>query len=115
MTRRRFSKRYERYGMSEAHLALIRQLPSCISGGMPCQAHHLMIASERGVGLRARDMWAVPLTNDEHRQLHNRGSKFHDQWFQERGLSDPRKIASLLWDNTGDLDKMRAVIEVNRP
>lgn len=101
--------------MSEEHLALIRKLPSIVSGGRPCQAHHLMISAERGVSLRARDMWAVPLTSQEHRELHKRGSKFHKEWFHERGIENIEQIARMLWDARGKFDEMLMIIQEHRP
>jgi len=103
-----------REGNSKAHLALIRQLPSCISGRKPCDPHHLRISSERGVGRKSTDRWAVPLTRDEHDEVHKVGSRKEFAWFQDRGI-DCYGLASALWTNTGDLERMDKIIEGNRP
>lgn len=98
-----------RPGMSEEHLALIRQLPSCISGTGPCEAHHLKSGpakDERGQGQKATDRWAVPLTVMEHSELERIGSRLEEAWFRERGVGDVVELAAALWTNTGDLNRM---------
>jgi hypothetical protein len=105
--------RDERPGMSEAYLASIRRLPSCVSGMTPCQAHHLQIKEERGVGMRARDKWAVPLTFAEHHNLHRLGSRLEAQWFKARGVEDVQELARALWSNKHSEDTMRRVLEAH--
>lgn len=95
---------------SKAHLKLVRQLPSCLSGRPgPSDPHHLRISEERGVGLKAGDNWAVPLTRREHIACHKVGSKMEELWFFERGI-DCRELAKELWKNTGDLDAMTKIV-----
>jgi hypothetical protein len=96
--------------MSAKHLAMIRLLPSCISGRKPCQAHHLQVSTERGVGMRATDKWAVPLTPDEHFDLHTLGSRLEREWFGNRGVDDPYAMALALWEGTGDHERMCRII-----
>jgi hypothetical protein len=99
--------------MSPAHLALIRQLPSCLSGkGPPCDPHHLRVPSERGVGLKATDRWAVPLTRVEHEECHTVGSRKEELWFIARGC-DVYSLANGLWQQTGDLERMLRVLEAH--
>lgn len=95
--------------MDKHHLANIRLLPSCISGQTPCEPHHLRIGSERGVGLKATDRWAIPLTHEEHMQAHMVGSKLEEEWFAERGVAC-YTLARRLWDRRGDLEAMRRVL-----
>lgn len=76
----------------------------------PCDAHHLQVKSERGMGKRASDKWAVPLTRDEHMELHTIGSKRELEWFQSKGLSDPYGLAEGLWALTGNLYEMDRLI-----
>jgi hypothetical protein len=108
--RKKPSAQERREGNSEAHLALIRRLPSCVSGvAGPCDPHHLRSAAalaERGVGMRATDRWAVPLTRAEHDELHRISSRLEEAWFRERGIDDVVELAAALWTNTGDLQRM---------
>ena len=95
---------------SKAHLALVRQLPSCLSFSRPPNdPHHLRIKSERGMGMRASDRWAVPLTRREHSDCHLVGSKKELDWFAERGL-DITALATELWNATGDLKQMIEIV-----
>jgi len=96
--------------MDKKHLANIRMLPSCVSLRTPCEAHHLRIKDERGVGMKATDRWAVPLTRDEHWLIHEIGSRMEEQWFYERGI-DIIDIANRLWAARGNIDAMRRVIQ----
>jgi hypothetical protein len=74
-----------------------------------------MIKDERGVGMKATDRWVIPLTWDEHAELHTHGSREHDAWFAERGLADPYELARQLWENRRDPEKMRLIVEMRRP
>ena len=101
----------DRPGMSEAHLALIRKLPCCISGKMPGgEAHHLKSGTgERGMGLRSTDRWAVPMAHDPHMEVERIGSRNELTWFQAHGI-DPVVLAQDLWAATGDLPKMTRIV-----
>jgi len=96
--------------MSAAHLVAIRKTPSCISGRLPCDAHHLRVSAERGVAMKATDRWAVPLTHDEHMNLHTYGSRLELDWFAKHGVNDPYGLAKELWACSGDLLAMRRAI-----
>jgi hypothetical protein len=104
------SSQERREGNSAAHLALIRQLPSCVSGAVgPCDPHHLRGGAAlltRGVGMRAPDRFAVPLLRVEHDELHRISSRLEDAWFRERGIDDVIELAAALYANTGDLERM---------
>jgi hypothetical protein len=110
------SKNYEkRAGMSEDHLALIRQMPCCASLVMPGgEAHHLKSMGNRGMGIRSEDRWAVPMAHDPHMEVERAGSRNEVKWFQEHGIADVRELAEALWANTGDLSKMIAVLIAHR-
>ena len=114
-TRRRLKARDRRYGMSDAYVLLIKQLPSCISGQYPCDPHHLRVYEERGVGLKATDKWAIPLTRIEHDQVHTVGAREEVAWFTAKGVNAYR-LAELLWEaweSHGDraLPHMQQIIE----
>lgn len=99
--------------MDPDHLTLIRQLPSCLSGKNSCDPHHLRVSSERGIGLKATDKWAIPLTRREHIDCHKVGSKKERDWFLARGI-DAYALAADLWEATGNLEKMRKIVENHR-
>lgn len=105
--------RDRRSGMSDLYLAKIRRLPSCISWRRPCEAHHLRCAGGRGVSLKAEDRWALPLTRDEHRQVHTRGSKMEFEWFKSRGVNC-LDLAAALWRAFPDEEKMLRVLQAHR-
>src|SRR5262245_51989047 len=67
--------------MSEAYLAAVRRLPSCISGRSPCIAHHLRCAGGRGVGWKSEDRWALPLTLRDEPFDPGGVQKFDLSWF----------------------------------
>lgn len=98
--------------MSPAHLTLIRQLPSCLSGKKPCDPHHLRVSNERGIGLKATDRWAVPLTRDEHEECHLVGSRKEEEWFLARGV-DVYSLANALWQASGNMEKMIKILEAH--
>jgi hypothetical protein len=108
--KRHVSSQERREGNSKAHLELVRQLPSCVSGvAGPCDPHHLRSAAalaERGVGMRATDKFTVPLLRHEHDELHRISSRLEEAWFRERGIDDVIELAAALWTNTGDLERM---------
>jgi hypothetical protein len=108
---RPFTSRQRRLGNDAAYLKKIRQLPSCLSGRVPCDPHHLRIAEERGVGMRATDRWAVPLTRDEHIAVHECGGRMEQAWFLARGV-DCRRLAEQLWQARDlSLGRLRQIIE----
>lgn len=96
---------------SEAHLALIRKLPSCLSGSKPCVPHHLLsVRGERGVGQKAADRWTIPLTWEEHQTFHHECTSATEEfWFVSKGVM-PHALARDLWNATGDLEAMERVI-----
>ncbi len=106
---RPLTAREKRDGMSHEYLAKLRRLPSCISWLSPVEAHHLRIKAERGVGMRATDKWALPLTAEEHRSVHRVGSRREADWFHKRGI-DCYGLAAALWSNRQDLQAMYRVL-----
>ena len=111
--KRKEKARDRRPGMDPKHLANVRTLPSCISGRKPCDPHHLKIKGERGVGLKATDRWAVPLTRDEHVDVEKLASKREEAWFTARGIAC-YELAAALWSNRHNVETMAAVLEAHR-
>jgi len=105
----------ERPGMSEAHLALIRQMPCCVTLRMPGgDPHHLKSGTgERGAGLRSTDKWAVPMARLAHDEVERVGTQNERAWFLERGV-DPHELAQALWNATGDLARMVKILLAHR-
>lgn len=109
-------RRAERPGMSDAHLSLIRQLPCTRCGSSSLSdPHHLksLLSQERGMGLKATDRWTVPLCRAHHDELERLGSRREIGWFSSFGV-DPHDLAMCLWNVSGDLDRMRKVLQAHR-
>lgn len=64
---------------SRKYLERVCELPSVISGRSPCDAHHAIGHGLGGMGLRAGDQMAFPLTRDEHDSLHRMGWKLWEK------------------------------------
>lgn len=66
-------------------LKFVRSLPCVVSGAPADDAHHLIGHNQGGMGTKASDYFAFPLTRYEHTALHDRGWKaweelHHSQW-----------------------------------
>ena len=85
----------------EAHLALVRQLPSMISGEFGCDPAHVNFAvpsigkSHRGKSQRADDCFVLPLTRALHRSQHKTG--LEQDWWARHGIDNPSEIALRLY------------------
>lgn len=109
------SAQQRREGNCEKHLALIRELPCCVTGRAgPNDPHHLKsgpAAKERGVGMRATDRWTVPLCRVAHDEVERIGSRHEEKWFRENGIPDVVELAAALWNSTGDLKRMTKIVQ----
>lgn len=113
------SAQERREGNSKRHRELVRLLPCCITEQEPAgEGHHLKsgpAAKERGAGMKATDRWLVPLCHEAHiNGVERVGSRRELEWFQARGIADPYALAKALWDATGDLARMRAIVIAHR-
>ena len=92
-----------RKGMSLDHLAFLRRLECPVyPGERPIEAHHLLRADRtRGMGRKAADRYAIPLSQRAHRELHDEGDE--EAWLAAMGI-DGRALAATLWRNTGDTE-----------
>jgi hypothetical protein len=111
----RVSAQERREGNCEKHLALIRQLPCCVTGRAgPNDPHHLLggpAGKERAFGRRATDQWAVPICRYEHeiaQRLHGKGEL---GFFRERGVADPYELAAALWKAPRDVEIMTKIVQ----
>ena len=81
------------------YLAFVRELPSCVSGRTGVQAAHTSFANPwfghfgRGKGTKAPDLFALPLTPEEHAESH---SMNEIEWWDRQGI-DPHMTALTLW------------------
>jgi hypothetical protein len=84
-----------------AHLRFLRSLECPVyPDGRPLEAHHLLRADRtRGMGRRAADRFAIPLSRKAHRELHAAGDE--EAWLAARGI-DGRALAAALWRVSGD-------------
>jgi len=92
-----------RKGMSHDHLAFLRRLECPVyPGERPIEAHHLLRADgTRGMGRKAADRYAIPLSQRAHRELHDAGDE--EAWLAAKGI-DGRALAAALWRISGDLE-----------
>jgi len=103
-----------RMGMNHDHLAFLRRLECPVyPGERPIEAHHLLRADRtRGMGRRAADRYAIPLSQRAHRELHDAGDE--EAWLAAKGI-DGRSLAAALWRISGDLEAgMRVVYRTMR-
>ena len=98
-----------RSGMCRDHLAFIRSLSCPIYPDEgPVEAHHLLRADQtRGMGRRAADRYAIPLSVKAHRELHAAGDE--EAWLAERGI-DGRALAAALWRVSGNMGAARRAV-----
>lgn len=82
-----------------AYLAFIHHLPSCVSGQYGVQAAHVSFPSPihghhgRGRQTKAPDLFAVPLTPEEHARQHDMSER---AYWAEAGIC-PHSTALALW------------------
>lgn len=70
-----------RANRSDAYLAWVRAQPSVESGMMGCVAHHVVGHGRCGT-VKSSDFWCLPLTDSEHRRLHDHGWA---EWERQNG------------------------------
>lgn len=92
-----------RKGMSRDHLTFVRKLECPIyPGERPIEAHHLLRADQtRGLGRRAADKYAIPLSRKAHQELHANGDE--EVWLANLGV-DGRTLAAALWRISGNIE-----------
>jgi hypothetical protein len=107
---------HDRPGNDEAYLALLRQMPCCITLRMPGgEVHHLKHGTgERGAGMRSTDRWGVPISHDPHMDCEKQGSRNEHTWFAKHGIADPLGLANALWHAPRDLPTMIKILLAHR-
>lgn len=107
-----------RDGMDSEHLENIRQLPcaTCSDRRWKVHAHHLRYGgavSQRGIGRKAPDAFAVPVCFLCHSSVHERGSRREEEWWRQRGFNG-EALAKRLWSNKHCLKAMSRVLLAHR-
>ena len=105
---KRLKRRTNRWNYK--HLAFVRELECPIyPGERPIEAHHLLRADpSRGIGRKAADRYAIPLSRKAHSELHSFGAE--ESWLAARGI-DGRALAAALWRASGDIPQgLRIVV-----
>ena len=110
------TKRADRPGNSEEHLAAIRKCPCVVTLRVPAgEAHHLKQGTgERGAGMRSSDKWAIPLSHVPHMELERESSRNEAKWFERHGVDAPLDLAAALWAASPDVAKMTKIILAHR-
>lgn len=85
--------RFKRSFHSKARVLWIQMRPSVVSGRMPCENAHVR---SRGAGGTYRDI--VPLTRDEHRELHTIGRDSFEAKY-DVDLETEAAITQHAWEN----------------
>lgn len=94
-----FSPPKRRPEKKKAYIAFLHHLPSAVSGKYGVEASHLSFASPlhghygRGRGTKAPDLFALPLTSEEHHKSHMMGE---ENYWASVGI-DPHDLALSLW------------------
>ena len=60
----------------------VKSQPSVISGQPADDAHHLIGHCTGGMGTKVSDLWTLPLTRQEHQEIHQIG---HKSWEHKYG------------------------------
>lgn len=100
----------------ERHLAFIRTLPCVITGKLGCEACHIRTGSAEynkkhtGKSQKPSDSWTVPMRPELHREQHSMNEA--DFW-KLYGIN-PFRLASRLYEVTGDTEAALRVIETER-
>lgn len=116
--RNRKSAQQRRPGNDDKHLAAIRKTICCGCGRAgPNDPHHLKSGaarSERSVGRRATDRWAVPLCRTCHDQAEKAGGRGEVSLFRAWGIADVQELASALWQAPNDDAIMSNIVRTHR-
>lgn len=112
------SAQQRRHGNDPAYLALIRQLPCCITLALPPNdPHHLLggpAGDTRAFGRRATDRWAIPICRVMHDIVQPLGARGEVKWFRDHGIADVYELADALWHAPRDLVVMANIVRTHR-
>ena len=90
----------------DAYLAYVRSLPSVQSGLMGCVAHHAI--GGRYSTLKTSDYFAIPLTDAEHKVLHDKGWRAWEELHGSQMEHAARIMEQAIRDGVLVLDKRAA-------
>lgn len=87
--------------VNKKHLAFLHELECPVYNAFPVVAHHLLRGDPtRGMGRKAGDNFAIPLSDRAHRELHACGDEV--RYLAKFGIDGP-KLASDLYRVSGDI------------
>lgn len=103
----------------KAHLAFIARLPCVICHAEPVECAHIRMGDfERGkfqaLAKKPSDAWVVPLCPSCHRNGPGAQHSMGERNFWERHHVDPLKIATLLFEASGDIEKGEKIVRQAR-
>lgn len=91
----------------EKHRRFIASLPCCITGNNEVQAAHIRHGCY-SMGMKPCDSLVVPLYWLEHQRQHSMSES--EFWEPYGGIENAKKLALLLYENTGNRDKCIDII-----
>ena len=65
---------------SKRYLQWIARKESCLTGSSPCIPHHHRHGSDGGTGIKPSDVWAIPVTHEQHNLIHVGKIKLDNDW-----------------------------------
>lgn len=91
----------------KAHLGFIARLPCVICGAEPVEVAHVRMNSHehgkrQALAKKPSDAWVLPLCPTHHRNGPEAQHSMGERVFWERHRIDPLKLASLLFEVSGD-------------
>jgi len=71
----------------------VKQLPSCVSLRPSDDPHHVINVLPGVMGSKTSDLFTIPLTRDEHNDIHHKGAK---QWERENHISQAEECLKII-------------------
>lgn len=101
------------------YLSFLHTLPCCVTGRYGVEAAHVSFAAPeylhygRGMGHKADDRWALPLSSEAHRAQHSANER---DWWASQGI-DPHLLALVIygaWSAMGDDAEQYCAARINQ-
>lgn len=101
------------------HLAFIASLPCVICGTHPVECAHIRFGDAESGKMQAlakkpSDHWVLPLCPNCHRTGPEAQHSQSERWFWERHRINPVKLAKLLFECSGDLERGEVIARQSR-